>query len=378
MTAAFRRLAQGLAAFVLWAVSAIAPAAAGDPFALDWRELGPGVYAGIRPVSYFQPVVGTSVIVVGDDGVLVFDPGGFPLQSERIADKIAEITDKPVTSIVISHWHGDHSFGLYKLLDRYPHAQVIAHEFTAKAFQSPLMDYAKPASEEDAARQKERLAKLLATGRNASGETLSQQQKAFYQYSLDYFDLINAQIAAIKIPQPTRTFASSVTLDLGGRRVELHHFGKGNTKGDIVAYLPDARILLAGDVIVRPTPYGFGSYPEDWAGVLKRIKSLHVDMIVPGHGEVLTDAAYIDTLISTLTLVVDTVGKAVSDGLSLDETRTALDWSAIEPQFTNCDPLLAQLFEIWFKTPIVEAQYTLATGGDNEALAPDATEPNQH
>jgi hypothetical protein len=69
---------------------------------------------------------------------------------------------------------------------------------------------------------------------------------------------------------------------------------------------------------------------------------------------------------------VDAQAKA---GKSLDETRAAMDWSSVEPRFTNGDALLAFLFNIWFKTPIVEAQYKLSTGKDNESL--EASPPAQ-
>ena len=52
----------------------------------------------------------------------------------------------------------------------------------------------------------------------------------------------------------------------------------------------------------------------------------------------------------------------------LDETRAALDWSPVEKRFTGDDGMLPFLFNIWFKTPIVEAQYNLSTGKDNESL----------
>ena len=60
--------------------------------------------------------------------------------------------------------------------------------------------------------------------------------------------------------------------------------------------------------------------------------------------------------------------KVTTLGKSLEETRAAMDWSAVEPRFTGGDPLLAFLFNIWFKTPIVEAQHNLSTGKDNESL----------
>jgi hypothetical protein len=72
-------------------------------------------------------------------------------------------------------------------------------------------------------------------------------------------------------------------------------------------------------------------------------------------------------------LVATQVDAAVKAGKSLEETRAAMDWSPVEKRFTGYDGMLPFLFNIWFKTPIVEAQYNLSSGKDNESLeAPEA------
>ena len=55
-------------------------------------------------------------------------------------------------------------------------------------------------------------------------------------------------------------FTTSVTLPLGGREVVVRHLGRGNTPGDGVVYLPEAGIVAAGDLIVAPVPYAWGSH----------------------------------------------------------------------------------------------------------------------
>ena len=162
-------------------------------------------------------------------------------------------------------------------------------------------------------------------------------------------------------------------IDLGGRTVELRHLAPGNTKGDMILWLPEEKILATGDIVVRPTPYGFFSYPRSWAAVLRELKTFNAKYIIPGHGEVMTDTAYLDLLAETMDLVATQVDAQAKAGKSLDETRAAIDWSSVEQRFTAGDSMLAFLFNIWFKTPIVEAQYNLSTGKDNESLeAPPA------
>jgi hypothetical protein len=54
-----------------------------------------------------------------------------------------------------------------------------------------------------------------------------------------------------------------------------------------------------------------------------------------------------------------------------------MDWSAVEKRFVDGDDgMLPVLFDIWFKTPIVEAQYNLSSGKDNESLEAPAAPAN--
>ena len=164
-----------------------------------------------------------------------------------------------------------------------------------------------------------------------------------------------------------------LVIDLGGRTAELRHIAPGNTKGDMFLWLPREKILATGDIVVRPTPYGFFSYPRSWASVLRKLKAYDATYIVPGHGDIMTDTSYLDRLAETMDLVANQVDAAVKAGKTLDETRAAMDWSSVEKRFVGDDGMLPFLFNIWFKTPIVEAQYNLSSGKDIESL--EAPEP---
>ncbi len=356
------------AALALFSASGVRAA---DPFDLEWRELDKGVWAGVRPVSYNAPPTGTTVIVIGKKGVLLFDPAGFALQGERVAAKVAELTDLPVTHMAVSHWHGDHSMGAYRILEKYPDAEIIMHDFTARAIKSPLNAFTPPDDETNKA-TRERFEEALRTGKRSNGDPVTPAMRAYYEYVLQYFDLVNAEVRGLRAIEPTKTFTGAMTIDLGGRKAELRHMGPGNTNGDIILYLPKEKILATGDAIVRPTPYGFFSHPRSWTLVLKQLKSLPAKAIVPGHGEIMTDMDYLDLLVDTLTFVADEVDRLAAEGKTLEETRAALDWTAIDARMTGGDPLLKVFFEGWFKTPIVDAQYAIATGKDSEDLSPPA------
>src|SRR3954454_19524583 len=101
-----------------------------NPFEYRWQELAPGVWAAIRQDPFELPQEGNSVFVVTDQGVVVFDAGGSPLMGESIVAKVRSVTDKPVTHVIISHWHGDHMRGLQAIQSAFPRVAIIAHPFS--------------------------------------------------------------------------------------------------------------------------------------------------------------------------------------------------------------------------------------------------------
>jgi len=361
------RLLNWLTVSLLFVSALNAPAIAEDTFTMEWRELADGVWAGVRPYSYHAPVVGSTVLVIGERGVFVFDPAGFALQGERLVTKTAELTELPITHMAISHWHGDHNLGIYKVLESYPDAEVIAHAFTAEVFPSPLMGDNTAPDEAEAQATRERVQTALDTGVRSDGTPVTDSMRIYYQSILQNMDLMNAELGRVRIVKPTMIMTDKLSIDLGNRKIELLHPGRGNTRGDIMMYLPDEGILATGDVVVHPTPYGFGSYPRSWAQVLREVKSLEPRFIVPGHGEIMADDyQYIDLLIKTLDSVANQAESLVAKGKSLEETTAAIDFSAVEEQFTGGDPLLALFFNGWFRLPIGKAAFNEASGIESE------------
>ncbi|SER94696.1 Glyoxylase, beta-lactamase superfamily II [Lentzea xinjiangensis] len=85
---------------------------------------------------------------------------------------------------------------------------------------------------------------------------------------------------------PTHTFRESVTLDVGGRRVDLHHFGPAHTSHDVVVHVPDAGVVFAGDLVEEGAEPQAGpdATPSNWRAVLDRVLALGPRVVVPGHG----------------------------------------------------------------------------------------------
>ncbi len=93
---------------------------------------------------------------------------------------------------------------------------------------------------------------------------------------------------------PTHTFRDSVTLDVGGRRVDLHHFGPAHTSHDVVVHVPDVGVVFAGDLVEEGAQAQAGSdaTPSNWRHVLDLLLELGPRIVVPGHGNPV-DAAFV-------------------------------------------------------------------------------------
>jgi glyoxylase-like metal-dependent hydrolase (beta-lactamase superfamily II) len=363
-------------AVVMLLVAAL-PSHAAGLFELEWRELAPGVHVGQRPDPMRYPVVCNTLIVVGGDGVLVFDGGGFPAQGEQVLAKIKALTPLSVKYVVISHWHGDHNRGIAPILEAFPNAQIVAHTFTRAAMLGAPMQRIHKAEQAGGVRDTAAaVKKALDENKAIDGTPLAEGERAYWERFLNDSLPHQAEVARMKITSPTMTFEDALDINLGRRLVQLRHFGPANTKGDAVMILPAERIVAAGDIVVAPVPYGFGSYPQSWASALNELKATRYATLVPGHGPLQTDTAYLDLLGETLISVATQVDALVARGKSLDEVRKAVDFSKLEPRFTKGDPILTRFFGLFFKQPIVTAAYNVAMGIDNEKLTEDTPKSN--
>jgi len=244
------------------------------------KELGPGVFALIST----KPGVDNSGFVIGERGVLVIDAHINAAMAGVIQDAVRQVTDKPILYLVNTNFHGDHTFGNYA----FPaDTLIVAHRKTAAAMAD--LDHEK---------------------RYLLGAVQGDEQVA----------------ADVELRLPDILYTRHLELDLGGRIVELHHFGPGNTAGDTVVYEPATRVAWTGNFVV-----GEGTIPlllEARAGryahsLARFAEKLNVATIIPGHGRP-TTGAILGRYMGYLGDLQHRVGEAVAAGLSLDATLAAV------------------------------------------------------
>jgi len=207
---------------------------------MAWQEIGDRVFT--RRYRFFNQQIG---VVLGGKDVLVVDTRSTPAQAREIASELRELTRDPVSIIVDTHWHFDHSFG---------------------------NSVFRPAVAWGHARAAERL--------RADGQATIEEVAA-------EIPEIAADIRETVIDPPENTFEDRATVAVGDRLVELSYHGRAHTDGDIVLVVPDANVMFAGDLLEEGAPPSFGdSFPLEWPATLALLLPLATGVVVPGHGAI--------------------------------------------------------------------------------------------
>jgi glyoxylase-like metal-dependent hydrolase (beta-lactamase superfamily II) len=214
---------------------------------IDLRPVADGVF-----VARTQPLDVNVTVALGSDTALVVDTLATDAHAHALRDAIRTLTSLPLT-VVITHFHFDHCLGTAVLADG--GRPVWGHPYTASEL----------------------------AGRGRHWQLRWHDEWASAQPELA------AGLAAAVIQPPDRLVRDSTTLDLGGRTVTIQHPGRAHTAGDLIAYIPDVDVLIAGDLIEEGNPPDFSdSYPLEWPAAVARLLDLASakTVIVPGHGAI--------------------------------------------------------------------------------------------
>lgn len=247
---------------------------------LQTHKLAPGVYALLSP----RPPVDNSGFIVGEKGVLVIDSHINGAMARQIQAAVRAVTDKPILYLVNTNYHGDHSFGNYAFPAE---TKILAHRRTA---------------EEMRHFDREKALLLPAVNGNA------------------------AVFEDVRLRLPDVTFEKSLRLDLGGRVVELHHFGQGNTAGDTVVYLPQAKVAWTGNLVLGAgsIPWAIEGQTQAYLETIARLAArLDIETIVGGH-VLMTPSDTLGTYLDYLNAHIKSVQRALAAGKTLAQTLASL------------------------------------------------------
>jgi glyoxylase-like metal-dependent hydrolase (beta-lactamase superfamily II) len=336
--------------------------AGANPFEYTWQELAPGVWAGIRPDPFELPQEGNTLLVATDRGVIVFDAGGSPAMGRAIVEKARSVSDKPITLVVLSHWHGDHMRGLQSIVAAFPRVEILAHPHTRDRILETRERWLKRRVSM-VPNIRKGVHEALAAGRDLSGRPLIPEEKAWIEQGLANTDELDRENHATEYVPPTGTFDGALRLYPGGREIDLLRLGAAHTAGDIVLWLPQEKVVATGDIVTAPVPLMPSPYTGDYPGVLAAVEKLGFVALVPGHGPVERDARYVDLLSETVRTIAAQMKGLADRGVSREEAVGRADYSAVEPRFTHGDPFLAHRFEDSVRMPLADAAFTAGQGG---------------
>jgi glyoxylase-like metal-dependent hydrolase (beta-lactamase superfamily II) len=339
----------------------VAGTASANPFAYAWQELAPGVWGGIRQDPFELPQEGNSVFVVTGQGVVVFDAGGSPLMGEAIVAKVRSLTDQPITHVIISHWHGDHMRGLQAIQAAFPRVAIYAHPFS-RDFIATTQDRWLKRRVNMVPNIRKALDAALHADKDLQGRPLIAQEKAWLLAGQSIADQLDRENNRTTYVVPNAAFTERMTLYLGGRELQFLHLGSSHTAGDLVLWLPKEQIVATGDIVTAPIPLMPSPYTDDYVGVLRKIEALGFRTLVPGHGAVQHDGAYVDLLIDMLGTVSAQMKALVAGHASKEEAIARIDYAAVESRFTHGDPFLTNRFHDYVSSALADAAYLVETG----------------
>jgi cyclase len=234
-------------------------------------------------------------LIIGEGESLLVDTQWDVKYTSAMLDAMHSLTDAaPVKYIVNTHADGDHWWGNQLV----PQAEIV----TSQASYDELLSV-KPRS----MLQLGRVGKLLSTARVFGANKVGhwfQNMVAPYNFR-EVISLL-----------PTRTFEGELTLQVGGRQVQLIQVGPAHTQGDLLVYVPDAETLYSGDILfLGSTPVMWAGPIDNWLAALDRILKMDPDVIVPGHGPV-TDKRGVQQVRAYLEYVNTEVQQRYEAGLS--------------------------------------------------------------
>jgi glyoxylase-like metal-dependent hydrolase (beta-lactamase superfamily II) len=137
---------------------------------------------------------------------------------------------------------------------------------------------------------------------------------------------------------------------------------EGHTRGDTVVYLPKENILITGDLVIAPVPFGFSDLYDKWIASLDTLMAMHATAIVPGHGEVEFDNSYMQTLRDLNQSIMDQAIAAVAKHHSVEEFKKELDISAFHDKMVGDDAEKQWGWDNYFIDGAAERAWAIAHG----------------
>ncbi|MGR3822239.1 MAG: MBL fold metallo-hydrolase [Salipiger marinus] len=263
-----------------------------DEKKISFTEVGEGLYAF---TAEGDPNTG---VIIGDDSVMIVEAQATPRLARKVIDCVRSVTDKPISHLVLTHYHAVRVLGA----SAYGARDIIMSDVAAAMVEER--------GQEDWDSEFGRFPRLFQGHEEIPGLT-----------------------------RPTVTFSDRMTVYLGRRRVDILHLGRAHTAGDAVVWVPDQEVMFTGDIVeFHSACYCGDGHFADWPETLAQIAAYEPRAIAPGRGDALLgEDAVAQALENTADFVRSTyrpVARVVARGGSLREAWEAVR-DACDPKFSD-------------------------------------------
>ena len=303
-----------------------------------FEEVAPGVHFIVGTGTIF--VQSNAMLVLSDEDALVVDSHVTPAAARALLASIAEVTDKPVTHLVNTHYHFDHAHGNQVFPED---VAIVGHEFTREMLMSDVLEQGTYLNFSSA------IPDQIAAMKEEAGEMEDGEAK---EALMDQIAVQEAHYVALAETEPTPpnvTLTDRMTIHRTwqgqDRPIELIHLGRGHTGGDVVVLLPKERIVFTGDLVLPGgSAYIGDGYIDEWLDTLDRFEELEFDLVLPGHGETFSDVStQLGLLRDMLSSFWNDAVSARDQGLSAEEAISTIEWQGFLA--TAPDPIRIQCVE---------------------------------
>lgn len=238
-----------------------------------------------------QNFISNAGFVVTDDSVVVIDALGSPPLAEQLLREIRHLTPKPVSHVLVTHYHADHVYGLQAF--KAAGATIVARR--------PGLDY-------------------------LNSDTAQRRLEASRQ---DLFPWIDEHT---RLVPADRWLDGDTDLRIGGVDFHLRAVGPSHTPEDMVVFVPAEGVLFAGDLVFRGRiPFVGLADSRRWISGLETLLGFDARVLLPGHGPPSTTAAEDLKLTRDYLLHLRrTMGEAARNLEPFDEAYRLADWSRFE------------------------------------------------
>lgn len=272
-----------------------------------------------------------AMVLVGEFDTLVVDSHVTPAAARALIDSIPAVTDKPVRYLVNSHYHFDHAHGNQSFPEG---VEIIGHEFTRAKLNGDIGNVL----EENTFRSfsdpvPTLVAQLEEQAANENDPRLRAELEERHRVQSDYMNAIQEVVPT----PPNITLDRKMTLFQvvagGSREIQLHHFGRAHTGGDVVIFLPEERVVFTGDMMLPGLAYMGDGHVDEWPAALEGLKTLDFDIWLPGHGPVMRSREFIDNFQAYLRDFWPAVVEMYEEGIPAEEAAATIDMTAHADNF---------------------------------------------